>query len=270
MAYILFCGDVVGKSGRDALAHWLPVLRATYPLDAVIVNAENAAHGFGLTRKISIDLQSLGIDVLTTGNHTFDQKEFFDDITALPFVVRPCNYPIGTAGACLAKITTKTGKRLVVVNVMGRLYMDALDCPFRSLDETLKGIFLKANADIIVIDVHGEAASEKQAIACMWDGRVSLVVGTHTHVPTADYRILPNGTAYQTDAGMCGDYDSMIGMQKDIAVPRMVKKVYPKKLQPAIGMGTICGILVSIDDKTGLSSSIKPIRLGKHLEQSGL
>jgi 2',3'-cyclic-nucleotide 2'-phosphodiesterase len=268
VSYILFCGDVVGKSGRDSIQKYLPDIRAKYPLDAVVVNVENAAHGFGINRKIALEIQALGVDVQTTGNHAFDQKEFTKDIEQTPFVIRPCNYPPGTPGAGMVKITTKSGKRLVVVNVMGRLFMDALDCPFRAVDKALEGIHLGINADVIVVDVHAETGSEKQAMACYLDGRVSMVVGSHTHVPTADTRILPNGTGYQTDAGMCGDYDSILGMQKGIIVPRMVKKLYPEKLQPATGAGTLCGALGIIDDKTGLCVGMKPIRLGIHLEQA--
>ncbi len=210
---ILFLGDVVGKSGRTGVTRHLPGLRDSLALDFVIVNGENAAHGFGITAKICDELFEAGADVISTGNHIWDQKEALSFIEREDRLLRPVNYPKGTPGRGAGLYQTASGASVLVINVMGRLYMDALDDPFAAVERELEACPLGAAADAVVIDVHAETTSEKNAMGHFADGNASLVIGTHTHIPTADTRILPGGTGYQTDTGMCGDYDSVIGMQ---------------------------------------------------------
>src|SRR5262249_52851386 len=209
---LLFLGDVVGRSGRTVVAEQLPGLRQAWRLDAVVTNAENAAGGFGLTEAIYEEILAAGSDAVTLGNHAFDQRDALVFIERAPRLVRPANYPAGTPGRGAALVETAKGQRLLVVQVMGRVFMDAMDDPFAALDRELAACPLGRSADAILVDVHAEATSEKQALGHFADGRVSLLVGTHTHVPTSDFRILPGGTAFQSDAGMCGDYDSVLGM----------------------------------------------------------
>jgi hypothetical protein len=229
------------------------------------VNAENASHGFGLAPEMARDLFAAGADVLTLGNHAWDRKEIVPYIAETPRLIRPLNFPPGTPGAGSATVALPDGRRVVVLNVMGRLFMDALDDPFRGTAQELARYKLGASVAGIVVDFHGEATSEKMAFAHSFDGQVSLIVGTHTHVPTADHMILPGGTAYQSDAGMCGDYDSVIGMRKDIAGTRFWKKMPGERLNPAEGETTICGLLVETDDATGLAHAVHPIRQGGRL-----
>lgn len=262
---ILVCGDVVGRPGRDAVKAHLPVLRRELAVDLAIVNAENAAHGFGLTERLCGELYDAGADILTTGNHVWDQRELIPYIDRDPHVLRPANFPPGTPGTGSILHALGDGRMALVVNLMGRLFMDALDDPFRGLDALLAGQALGRKVAAIVVDFHAEATSEKTAFGHFADGRVSAVIGTHTHVPTADGRILPGGTAYQTDAGMCGDYDSVIGMQKAAAVQRFVSKMPGQKPQVAEGEGTLCGALVVTDDTTGLARRIEPVRVGGRL-----
>jgi metallophosphoesterase (TIGR00282 family) len=261
---ILFLGDIVGRSGRDAVIAALPGLRARLGAELVIINAENAAHGFGLTPEIARALFAAGADVLTLGNHAWDRREIVPYIEGEPRLLRPFNYPPGTPGRG-AGVFAASGRKVLVVNAMGRLYMDALDCPFRGIEALLAAHAIGRTVDAAVIDFHAEASSEKQSFGVHVDGRVSLVVGTHTHVPTADAQILPRGTAYQTDVGMCGDYDSVIGMQKDGAALRFVRKLPGERLAPAEGEATICGVLVATDDATGLARRIAPLRQGGRL-----
>lgn len=259
---ILFLGDIVGRGGRDAVVEEVAGLRKRLMLDAVIVNGENAAHGFGITSQICHDLYQAGVDCVTTGNHVWDQGEVIPYIEKDEKLVRPINFPKGTPGRGFARIPTRAGD-ILVVNVMGRLFMDALDDPFAALDSFFKSYPVgKNNVAAIVVDVHAEASSEKQAIGYFCDGRASLVVGTHTHVPTADSRILPKGTAYQTDAGMCGCYDSIIGMDAPIALSKFVTKMRGERLRPAEGPVTMAGVLVETDDATGLAKRVKPFRMG--------
>ncbi len=261
---ILLCGDVVGRPGRDAIKAHLPVLRRDLDIDIAVVNAENAAHGFGLTEKICGELYDAGADVLTTGNHVWDQREIIPYIERDTRVLRPANFPPGTvgAGSCLNKLAD--GRSLLVVNLMGRLFMDVLDDPFRAMDTILDGYPLGQGVSIIV-DFHAEATSEKTALGHYADGRVSAVIGTHTHVPTADHQILPGGTAYLSDAGMCGDYDSVIGMRKEPSVQRFVTRMPGQKPQPAEGEGTLCGVFIVTDDATGRARRIEPVRVGGRL-----
>lgn len=258
---ILLCGDVVGRPGRDAVKQYLPNLRRDLQLDVAIVNAENSAHGFGLTEKICGELYDAGADVLTTGNHVWDQREIIPYLERDPRVLRPANFPPGTAGSGSYRHALADGRRLLVVNLMGRLFMESLDDPFRALDAILAGHLLGPDL-AIVIDFHAEATSEKTAFGHFADGRVSAVIGTHTHIPTADARVLTGGTAYVSDTGMCGNYDSVIGMNKAASIRRFVTRVPDKKPQVAEGEGTLCGVLVVTDDATGLARRIEPVRLG--------
>ncbi len=262
---ILFCGDVVGRAGRDIVVEHLPDLRRRLALDFVIVNGENAAHGFGITDKICAELYDAGADVITTGNHVWDQREIIGQIDADPRLLRPLNYPAGTPGRGVGVFEATRGRRVFVVNVMCRLFMDPLDDPFPAVEEAVRTHPLGRAVDAIVIDVHGEASSEKMAMGHVFDGRASLIVGTHTHVPTADAQILGGGTAYQTDAGMCGDYDSVIGMKKDIAIERFRRKMPGERLSPANGDADLCAVYVETDDRSGLARYVAPLRLGRRL-----
>ncbi len=265
---LLFLGDVVGRAGRQVILDRLPGLRERWLLDAVVINGENAASGFGLTETIFNDLMAAGADAITLGNHSFDQRETLVYIERQQRLLRPANYPPGTPGRGATLIDTHSGKRVLVVNVMGRLFMDALDDPFAAAEREIAQCPLRQVADAIILDVHAEATSEKQAFGHCFDGRVSLVVGTHTHTPTADHRILNGGTAYMSDAGMCGDYDSILGMQKEEAVRRFLQKTPGSRLEPGKGEGTLAGIAVETDDATGLATRIAAVRIGPHLEES--
>jgi 2',3'-cyclic-nucleotide 2'-phosphodiesterase len=258
---ILLCGDVVGRSGRTAVTENVKRLRGELALDLVVVNGENAAAGFGINDKICSELYGAGVDVITTGNHVWDRREIINYIAGDSRLLRPANFPVGTPGNGSIVASTADGRRVLVINVMARLFMDALDDPFAAVDAALAAHPL-GTVHAAVIDFHGEATSEKMAMGHFADGRASLVVGTHSHVPTADARILPGGTAYQTDAGMCGDYNSVIGMQKQAAIARFISKMPGERLQVADGPGTLCGVVVEIDDASGLARRIAPLRLG--------
>jgi metallophosphoesterase (TIGR00282 family) len=262
---ILLCGDVVGRSGRDAVKTHLPRLKRDLAIDVAIVNAENAAAGFGLTERLAGELYDAGADILTTGNHAWDQRELIAYIARDKRLLRPANFPEGTPGAgwCLHPLDAEPG--VLVVNLMGRLFMDALDDPFARLEAILALHPLGRGASAIVVDFHAEATSEKMALAHFADGRVSAVVGTHTHVPTADAQILPGGTAYLSDAGMCGDYDSVIGMQKEASIRRFVTKMPGEKAKVAEGEATLCGVFIAIDDASGLARRMEPVRVGGRL-----
>ncbi len=266
---ILFLGDVLGRSGRDIVAARLPEVRRRLEADFVVVNGENAAHGFGITPKICEDLYAAGADVVTLGNHAWDQREIMPYIDGDPRLLRPLNYPIGTPGKGVGVYRTERGRKVMVAQVMGRLFMDPLDDPFAAIERELAKVRLgPGGVDAIVVDVHAEATSEKMSIAHICDGRVSLVVGTHSHIPTADSQILSGGTAYQTDSGMCGDYDSVIGMKKDAAMFKFVRKIPGERLSPAEGPGTLCGVLVETDDRTGLAVKVGPLRVGPRLAEA--
>ncbi len=261
---ILFCGDVMGRPGRDAVKKYVPQLRRDLGIGLVVVNAENAAGGFGLTERLCGEFYDCGVDVLTTGNHVWDQRELIPYIGRDPCVLRPANFPKGTPGAGWRMHPFGEGK-VLVVNLMGRLFMDALDDPFARLEEILAEHRLGEGMSAILVDFHAEASSEKMALGHFADGRVSAVFGTHSHVPTADWQILPGGTAYQSDAGMCGDYDSVIGLQKEPAVRRFVTKMPGERPHVAEGEGTLCGIFLETDDRTGLARTVEPIRMGGRL-----
>ena len=262
---ILLLGDVVGRAGRDAVKAHLPRLRRDLAIDLAIVNAENAAHGYGLTERLAGELYDAGADILSTGNHVWDQRELIGYIDRDPRLLRPANFPDGTPGAGWRLHPLDAGRNVLVVNLMGRLFMDMLDDPFARLAALFAQYPLGAQVAAIVVDFHAEATSEKMALAHFADGRASAVLCTHTHVPTADAQILPGGTAYLSDAGMCGDYDSVIGMQKEPSVRRFVTRMPQEKPRPAEGEGTLCGVFVAVDDSTGLSRRIEPVRVGGRL-----
>jgi metallophosphoesterase (TIGR00282 family) len=262
---ILFLGDVVGRTGRDTLIAELPGLRRRLNLDFVVVNGENASHGFGLAPAMADAFFAAGADVITLGNHAWDRKELLGYIETQPRLIRPLNFPPGTPGHGSVVVDLPDGRRVLVLQVMGRLFMEPNDDPFRLTAELLGKHRLGVTIDAIVADFHGEATSEKMAYGHSFDGRVSLVVGTHTHVPTADLQILPSGTAYQTDAGMCGDYDSVIGMDKGTAAARFWRRVPGERLAPSEGIATLCGVFIETDAKTGLAARAEPVRLGGRL-----
>ena len=265
---LLFLGDVVGRSGRAAVVRELPRLRAQYKLDFVAVNGENAAGGFGITEAILEDLLAAGADVVTLGNHSWDQKEALVFIERQERLLRPINYPKGTPGKGAGLFRAANGADVLVINAMGLIFMPELGCPFRAVDEAIEACGLQRGADAIVLDFHAEATSEKQAIAAYVDGRASCVVGTHTHVPTSDERILPGGTAFMCDIGMCGDYDSVLGMQKEEPLNRFLTKIPRGRFEPAGGPATLSGLAVDIDDATGFARRVAPLRLGGVLSQT--
>ncbi|MCB1522286.1 MAG: TIGR00282 family metallophosphoesterase [Hyphomicrobiaceae bacterium] len=264
----LFLGDVVGRAGRSVVTDMLPKLIARYALDFVVVNGENAAAGFGITEKIVEDLLDAGADAVTLGNHAFDQKDTLVFIERQERLIRPINFPKGTPGRGAALLRAKNGADVLVINAMGRVFMADLDCPFRAIDNELTACRLKQGADAIFIDFHAEATSEKQALGQFVDGRASAVAGTHTHTPTADERVLPRGTAYMTDAGMCGDYNSVLGMEADEPLTRFLTKIPRGRFEPASGPATVSGVAVEIDDATGLASRVKAVRIGANLANS--
>ena len=265
----LFMGDVIGRAGRDTLVERLPEIRRRLDIEFVVVNAENAAHGFGITAKICEDLYAAGADVVTLGNHSWDQREIIFTIDSDPRLLRPLNYPSGTPGRGAGVFLTGQGRKVMVIQLMGRLFMDAIDDPFAAVERELAKVRLGAGGlDAIVVDVHAEASSEKMALAHVLDGRVSLVVGSHSHIPTADGQILSGGTAYQTDAGMCGDYDSVIGMKKEAAIFKLVRKMPGERLSPAEGPATLCGVVVDTDPHSGRATRIQPLRIGPRLAET--
>lgn len=263
---LAFFGDVVGRSGRKAVATHLPRLRKDLGLDAVVINAENAAGGFGITKATAQELFDSGADVLTLGNHSFDQPQGFSLIENEPRLLRPCNYPQGQMPGRGAGLYHIGGFDLLVINVHGRVFMDALDDPFVGVERELSAAPLGQVADAVIVDMHAEATSEKNAMGYFCDGRASLVVGTHQHVPTADTRILPSGTAYQTDAGMCGDYNSIIGMDTEEPLRRFTTRLRGGRFEPASGAGTICGVFVETDGR-GMAVRAEAIRVGGQLSE---
>jgi len=266
---ILFIGDIMGRSGRDALSKHLPSLRERLKSDVVIVNGENAAHGSGITKKICEQFYELGVDCITTGNHIWGQRDIILYIDKDPRLLRPVNYPENTPGNGLYKHQLPDGRTITIINVMGNVFMPPpeLNDSFASVNKALQNISLGKTTDAIFIDIHAEATSEKMAMGHYLDGRVSVVVGTHTHIPTADAQIFKGGTGFQADAGMTGDYDSVIGMRKDIPIQKFVKKMPTERMKPADGEGTVCGIFVVTDDKTCLARYISPVRVGPNLRE---
>jgi hypothetical protein len=263
---ILFIGDVFGSAGRRIVQEHYQHLRESHNIDLTIINAENAAGGFGLTPQIAEDFFDMGADVLTTGNHVWDKKELADYMNSVPSdswerprrVIRPANLMPGLPGHGVFEGITESGVPYAVVNLMGRVFMNASNDPFHAATALLAGI----QAKVIVVDFHGEATSEKVAMGWHLDGKVTAVLGTHTHIPTADQRILPNGTAYQTDVGMSGPYDSVIGVEKDLVLHRFLTGM-PGKFEAAKGNPKMCATLVSCDPDTGRATHIQRFMLGE-------
>ena len=263
---ILFLGDVVGLSGCSKLINNLSDEIKSKKIDFVIVNGENAAEqGVGLTKKICEDFFNSGVDVITTGNHVWDQKEIMEFIDKEERLLRPKNLFEPAPGKGFNIYNVKGEIKIGVLNLMGNVFMKKCEDVFESSQNFIKKYKLKEDYDLLVVDIHGEITSEKNAIGHFFDGKASLVIGTHTHIPTNDARILKGGTGYQTDAGMCGDYDSVIGMNKENSINRFLKKNSTKHF-PATGDATLCGVIVECDIKTGLATSIKSYVYGSHIE----
>ena len=262
---LLFLGDIYGRSGRDAVLAQLPRLTAALKPDTVIVNVDNAAHGFGVTGKMCDELFAAGVHVLTGGNHVWDQREIIPYIDKNHKLLRPLNYPDGTIGKGMAVHETGDGKKTLVIHVLGRVFMETLEDPFLCIDKVLNQYRLGQNVNAIFVDVHAEATSEKMALAHYLDGRVTAVVGTHTHLPTADAQILDKGTAFMGDAGMCGDYNSVIGVKPHVPITRFTQKLCFEKMTPTEGEATVCGVFIETNDATGHAARIEPIRIGPRL-----
>ena len=264
---ILLLGDIMGPSGRKAIIEKLPAIIKNKKIDFVIVNGENAAdNGVGITKKITEEFFNAGADVITTGNHVWDQKEAIEFITDEKRLLRPQNLVAGSPGNGFGIFNAKNKKKVAVINLMGNIFMKKCEDVFKEAKRFIDMVQLKKDADFIVVDMHGEITSEKMAIGHLFDGKATLVVGTHTHVPTSDHMILDKGTAYQTDIGMCGDYNSVIGMNKENSLKVFFKDSSASKHYPALGDATISGVLVNADSKTGLAKKVEPIVMGKHLE----
>jgi len=264
---ILILGDIVGPSGREAIIKKLPNLIKKNKLDFVIVNGENAADpGVGITKKNTEEFFEAGTDVITTGNHIWDQKETMEFITSEKRLLRPENLFKGSPGTGTGIFKSKNNKKVAVINLMGNIFMKKCEDVFETAKKFIELIKLKIDADFIIVDLHGEITSEKMAMGYLFDGKATMVVGTHTHVPTSDHRIMEKGTAYQTDIGMCGDYNSVIGMNRDNSLKKFLKYSSVKKHYPALGEATISGLMVQADDKTGLAKKIEPIIVGGVLE----
>lgn len=258
---ILYCGDVVARAGREAVLNNIDKLKDTYHPDVFIVNIENAAHGFGATPSICKDFLAKGTDVLVTGNHVWQQRELIPFLEESKRIIRPLNYPPYLPGRGFVEFETAKGKRILITQLLGRLFMEAVDCPAQAIDNLLKNYTLGKNIDAIFVDIHAEATAEKVSVGHYLDGRVSAVIGSHTHIPTADATIRDGGTAYMTDVGMCGDYNSVIGFEKEEPLNRLARKYTGGRLSPAKGSGTFCGVLIETDDATGLAVNIEQIIL---------
>jgi len=264
---ILILGDIMGPSGRKAIVNTLPYLIRKKKLDFVIVNGENAADpGVGITRENTEDFFQAGADVITTGNHVWDQKETMEFINLEKRLLRPENLIKGSPGTGIGIFNSRNNKKVAVINLMGNIFMKKCEDVFETAKNFIQKVKLKKDADFIIVDLHGEITSEKMAMGYFFDGKVTMLVGTHTHVPTSDHRILEKGTAYQTDIGMCGDYNSVIGMNKDNSLKKFFKDPSASRHYPALGEATISGLMVEADDKTGLAKKVEPIIIGGVLE----
>ena len=266
---ILFLGDIMGRSGRRALAEHLPSLRDAWRLDFVVVNGENATGGMGLSADHAKLILDAGADCITLGDHAFDQKDMMQFIEIEPRVLRPINFAKSAPGLGARLFDAPQGRKVYVAQVLGQVFMKRpFDDPFSQIDDTLKKAPLKGRADAVIVDIHAEATSEKMGLGHWIDGRASLVVGTHTHIPTADTQILPRGTAYQSDAGMCGDYNSVIGMDKEEPINRFITGMRKGRFTPAEGPATLSGVFVETDNSSGLALVVRPIRVGGRLHQA--
>jgi 2',3'-cyclic-nucleotide 2'-phosphodiesterase len=267
---ILFLGDVMGRAGRNAVVERLPKLRADWKLDFVVVNAENTSAGMGLTGDHAKALLKAGADVLTLGDHAFDQKEMLGFIESEPRIIRPLNYAKDAPGKGFRLFSTQRGQKILVTQALGQVFMKRpFDDPFSALDAVLRSHPLGGLANAILVDIHCEATSEKMGIGHFCDGRASVVVGTHTHIPTGDAQILNGGTAFQADAGMCGDYNSVIGMEKAEPLRRFITGMPKGRFTPALGEATLSGLYVETDDRTGKATRVEMVRQGGRLAQSG-
>ncbi|MBF0153214.1 MAG: YmdB family metallophosphoesterase [Magnetococcales bacterium] len=264
---VLVIGDVVGKPGRRVLQQCLGSLRQSLGIDFVVANGENAAAGIGITPPMAEEIFKAGVDVITSGNHIWRHNEIHDYLTTHNRLLRPANYPPGVPGQGYVQVNTAQGVRVGILNLLGRVFMAAVDCPFQAADKLLASVRLGRDVDVLLVDFHAEATSEKAALAWHLDGRVSAVLGTHTHVPTADQRILSQGTGFQSDLGMTGCYDSVIGMRVGSVMPRFTTCL-PGKLQPADGAGALCGCLVRVNVTNGRCQSIHPVRRGPGLAET--
>lgn len=266
---LLFLGDMVGRTGRTTVWNKLPELISDYKLDFVIVNGENAAGGFGITEEIHLNTIAAGADVVTTGNHVWDQREALEFASRQDRFLRPANFPKGTPGKGSGLYFARNGARVLVSNIMGRVFMHPeLDDPFQAGERELDACPMGEQADAVIFDFHAEATSEKMCFGHFVDGRASAVIGTHTHQPTADHQILNGGTGYLSDAGMCGDYDSSLGMEKEEPLNRFLYKVPKNRFEAAAGPATLCGVGLEISDRTGLTEKIAPLRIGPRLEET--
>ena len=264
---ILILGDIMGPSGREAIIKKLPNLIKQKKIDFVIVNGENAANpGVGITKENTEEFFKAGTDVITTGNHVWDQKETMEFITSEKRLLRPENLVKGSPGKGFGIFNSKNNKKVAVINLMGNIFMKKCDDVFEVAKKFIQNVKLKNDADFIVVDMHGEITSEKMAMGYLFDGKATVFVGTHTHVPTSDHRIMEKGTAYQTDIGMCGDYNSVIGMNRDNSLKKFFKDSSAMKHYPALGEATISGLMVIADNETGLANKVEPVVLGKCLE----
>ncbi|HEY4201772.1 MAG TPA: TIGR00282 family metallophosphoesterase [Devosiaceae bacterium] len=264
----LFLGDVVGRAGRDAVTDRLPGIIAQYGFDFVVINGENASHGRGLTEPHFRGLRDAGADVVTLGDHAFDQRDTLSYIEREPTLLRPINMAPGTPGRGAMLIESRGGYRVLVINALGRVFMGPADDPFRAVEAAVAACPLGEQADAVIVDFHTEATSEIQGMGFYLDGKVSLVVGTHTHIPTSDHRILKQGTALMADAGMCGDFDSVIGVDAEEPLNRFLTGISQGRFTPAEGEATLCGIAVETDPRTGLAARIRAVRIGGTLEQA--
>ncbi len=264
---LLFLGDVMGRAGRRAITENLPKLREAWKLDFIVVNGENASGGMGITGAHAKLILEAGADCVTLGDHAFDQKDMLSAIEGEPRIVRPLNFAKTAPGKGIRLFTARNGKKVVVAQVLGQVFMKrAYDDPFSAIDAALKTYPLGGLAQAVIVDVHCEATSEKMAMGHWCDGKASLVVGTHTHVPTSDAMILPGGTGYLTDAGMCGDYHSVIGMEKAEPMRRFITGMTKERFTPANNEATLSGVYVETDDRTGRAVRIVPVRQGGALQ----
>lgn len=265
---LLFLGDVMGRSGRDAINDRLPGIIGQHKFDFVIVNGENASHGKGLTAPHFNAIRNAGADVVTLGDHAFDRRETISYIERENTLIRPINMPPGTPGRGAMFIEGRNGHRVLVINALGRVFMGPVDDPFRAVEAAVAACPLGEQADAVVVDFHTEATSEIQAMGHFLDGKVSLVVGTHTHIPTADHRVFKGGTALMTDAGMCGDFDSIIGTDTDEPLNRFLTGIPNGRFSPSEGEATLCGVAIQTDPRTGLALKVMPLRIGGTLAQA--
>lgn len=265
---ILFIGDIIGKPGRKAVAKHLPKIIEEQNIDFVVANGEHISHGFGIQESQSIPMFETGIDCFTGGNHTFKNRDSYHFIASEKKVLRPMNFPKGSIGNGF-EVYEKNGKKILVINLVGQIYMEAYDSPFSAIDEVLERYELGKNVDAIFIDIHAEATGEKMGVAHYIDGKVSAIAGSHTHIPTADFHIMQKGSGYISDAGMCGDYNSMIGMETENALHKLISKIPSGPFTPASGEATFMAVVFDIDEK-GLTKSVEQIKLDGYLERTKL